>query len=158
MGAAGMMMMLGNAFWLALAVIFLIVEAAVPGLVSIWFAGGALVAFFCVLFGMPVWGQIPVFLIVSVLLVAATRPIAKKYNRHRTRTNAQSVIGKKAIVKEEIENLAARGLVTVDGMDWTARAETDEEKIGAGTTVEVLRIEGVKLIVRRLPDGTEPAG
>ena len=149
--------MTGNVIWLALAVVFLIVEAMVPGLVSIWFAGGALAVFFCGLFGMPVWLQIPVFLIVSVLLVAATRPIAKKYNRHRTKTNAQTVVGKHAVVREEIENLAAKGMVSVDGMDWTARAESDQERIEAGATVEVLRIEGVKLIVRRAPDTGEAA-
>ena len=134
--------------WLAVMVIFLVIEAMVPGLVSIWFAGGALVAFVLGLAGTPLWVQIVVFLVVSFLLVVSLRPLSRKYfNRDRTRTNAQSVIGKHAVVKERIDNLAAQGLVTVDGMDWTARAAEEGQIIETGETVEILRIEGVKLIV-----------
>lgn len=150
--------MYGGFAWLALAAIFLVVEALTTGLVSIWFAGGALAAFLFACFGAPVWLQILVFIVVSVILLVVTRPLANKYfNKRRTVTNAQSVVGKTALVKEEIDNLTAGGLVTVDGVDWTARTETDGERIGAGEAVEVLRIEGVKLIVRRAvqTDGPE---
>ena len=136
--------------WLVLMVFFLILEAMIPGLVSIWFAGGALIAFFLGLIGAPVWLQILVFLLASLLFILSLRPLSRNhFNKDRTKTNAQRVVGKRAVVKEEIENLAAKGLVTVDGLDWTARTQTDTEVIRAGETVEVLRIEGVKLIVKR---------
>ena len=146
----------GNLSWLIVMIFFLILEAAVPGLVSIWFAGGALIAFLLGALGAPLWLQILVFLAASLAFIAALRPLSKKYfNKDRTKTNAQSVVGKKAIVKEPIDNLNSQGMVTVDGMDWTARADSQAEQIPAGETVEILRIEGVKLIVKRTSENIQ---
>ena len=136
--------------WLVAMVVLLVVEAAVPGLVSIWFALGALAALISSLFHAPVWLQLVWFLLVSVVSLILTRPLVKKYvNSRTTPTNADMVIGKDAVVTEAIDNLHARGAVLLDGKTWTARMDREDETAVTGETVRVLRIEGVKLIVEK---------
>ena len=92
--------------------------------------------------------QILVFLAVAVILLIFTRPFAVKYiNRDRVKTNADSLIGKTAVVTEAIDNLAGRGQVRVNGQMWTARTKNENQKIPADTKVKILEISGVKLIV-----------
>ena len=147
------MMVLGGSFsmsviWLIAMVILLIVEAMVPGLISIWFAIGALAALISALFHAPVWLQLVWFFAISILTLVLTRPFVKKYvNSRVTPTNADVVIGKDAVVTERIDNLHAQGAVMLDGKVWTARTEKEQVTVEAGETVRVLRIEGVKLIV-----------
>ena len=128
------------AIWIGLIVIFLIVEGLTAGLVTIWFAVGALAALIAAMFHAPLWLQLVWFFAVSIALV-------KKYINSRTQpTNADMLIGQECLVTEDIDNLAGRGAVSVGGKVWTARAQTDAP-IPAGTAAIVLRIEGVKLIV-----------
>ena len=135
------------ALWLVLLVIFGIVEAATVGLTSIWFAAGALVAMVAALLHAPLWAQIVLFLAVSFVALLLMRPLAKKYLTPSFQpTNADRIIGQEAVVTETIDNLKGRGLVSVDGTVWTARAE-DEEPIAAGTVVKVLLIVGFKVFV-----------
>ena len=139
-----------SVFWLVAMVVLLIVEAAVPGLISIWFALGALAALISSLFKAPIWLQVVWFFVVSVLTLILTRPFVKKYvNSRVTPTNADMVLGKDAVVTEAIDNLHSQGAVSLEGKTWTARTEKDSERAEAGETVRVLRIEGVKLIVER---------
>lgn len=134
--------------WLVAMVGLLVIEALVPGLVSIWFAAGALVALLLSLVGGELWLQFTCFLVVSLVLLALTRPLAKKYvNAHTTPTNADRLIGADCVVTEEIDNLRGTGAVSVDGKVWTARLETPDGKAPKGTVVKALRIEGVRLIV-----------
>ena len=145
----GMMQM--SVFWLVAMVVLLIIEAVVPGLISIWFALGALAALISAMFHAPVWLQIVWFVAVSVLTLVLTRPLVKKYVNNRvTPTNADMVIGKDAVVTERIDNLHAKGAVLLDGKTWTARMAQESEKAEPGETVRVLRIEGVKLIVEKI--------
>ena len=137
-------------FWLIAMVVLLIVEAAVPGLVSIWFALGALGALIAALLGAPLWLQIVWFILLSVLSLILTRPLVKKYVNSRVKpTNADMMIGKDCVVTEEIDNLKGSGAVSVSGKVWTARMENENEQAQAGEVVKVLRIEGVKLIVSK---------
>ena len=139
-----------SVFWLVAMVVLLIIEAVVPGLISIWFALGALAALISALFHAPVWLQIVWFVAVSVLTLVLTRPLVKRYVNNRvTPTNADMVIGKDAVVTEGIDNLHAKGAVLLDGKTWTARMAQESEKAEPGETVRVLRIEGVKLIVEK---------
>ena len=134
--------------WLVAMVGLLVIEALVPGLVSIWFAAGALVALLLSLVGGELWLQFTCFLVVSLVLLALTRPLAKKYvNAHTTPTNADRLIGADCVVTEEIDNLRGTGAVSVDGKVWTARLETPDGKAPKGAVVKALRIEGVRLIV-----------
>ena len=134
--------------WLIAMVALFVIEAAVPGLVSIWFAIGALAALISALVKAPLWLQITWFFIVSVALLILTRPLAKKYVNGKVQpTNADVVIGKEAVVIEDIDNVRGTGAVSVGGKQWTARSDSGAE-IAKGAVVSVLRIEGVKLIVK----------
>ncbi|MCM1092202.1 MAG: NfeD family protein [Butyrivibrio sp.] len=138
--------------WLVILIVSIAVEVATLGLASIWFAGGALVAVVFAALSLPVWLQILVFLVISLLLMVFTRPIALKYfNRDRIRTNVESMVGRQAIVISEIDNLQGIGQVTVGGQEWSARSETDEQHMAVGTVVQVVAVSGVKLIVREDP-------
>lgn len=135
--------------WIVILVVLVLVELLTMGLTTIWFAGGSLVACILALAGAPLWAQIVAALVVSIILLLTTRPIAVKYfNKDRVRTNAESLIGHIAIVMSEIDNLQNIGLVNVGGQEWSARSSVDEVKIPAGSVVEILSISGVKLIVR----------
>ncbi len=125
-----------------------VIEIITLGLTTIWFAGGALVAFVASLLGANLAVQVALFVVVSVGLLALTRPLAVKFlNKGRESTNAESLIGKKAVVKQEIDNLNARGQVSVNGQEWTARS-LEDKVIKEGKTVEIAEISGVKLMVR----------
>ena len=140
---------MGAAFWACAIVLFLIIEAVVPGLVSIWFAVGAIPALISALVGGPLWLQVVLFLVSSVAALVLTRPLAKKYVNSRVQpTNADMLIGKDCVVKETVDNLQGTGAVAVGGKVWTARAETEGEILPVGAVAKVLRIDGVKLIVK----------
>ena len=136
--------------WLAIVIVLLVIEIATLGLTTIWFAGGALVACIAALLHANIWVQIVLFLVVSVLLLFFTRPLEVRYmNKDRTKTNVDSMVGKEAVVTEAIDNLKAQGVVQVNGLEWTARSEESQEVIPKGAIVEVGRVDGVKLIVRK---------
>ena len=135
--------------WLIAMIVLLAVEAVVPGLISIWFALGALAAPVSALLHAPLWLQIVWFLVVSVAALALTRPLAKKYINSRTQpTNADMLIGKECIVRESIDNVRGTGSVSVGGKVWTARTENEGVRLQEGDLAVVVRIEGVKLIVK----------
>ena len=134
-------------FWLAAFIVFAIGEAVTVGLVSVWFAVGALAAMFATAFGAGLWLQIAVFLGVSALALALFKPLSSKFLKPRvSATNADRVIGSTALVTETIDNAQAQGQVKVNGQVWSARSAQDIV-IPAGTDVRVLRIEGVKVMV-----------
>ena len=136
-------------YWLIIFVIALIVEIATMGLTSIWFAGGALVAWVFAKIGFGLTVQIVVFVIASLLLLILTRPIAVRYfNVERQKTNAESLIGECAVVVEEVDTLKAQGRVEIHGMEWSAKTDELDGKIAKGKVVVVDGIQGVKLIVR----------
>ncbi len=136
-------------FWLVLLILCIGIEVLTLGLTTIWFAGGALVAIFAALLYAPIFIQVILFFLVSILLLFFTRPIAVRYfNRDRVKTNVESMVGRQAIVTGEIDNLKATGQVTVSGQEWSARSIDDKVRIPAGAVVIVTAISGVKLIVR----------
>lgn len=135
-------------YWLIIVIVMAVIEIITLGLTTIWFAGGALVAFIASLLGADLAVQIILFIVVSVALMALTRPLAVNYlKRDQVKTNAESLIGKLGVVKEKVDNLNAQGIVSVEGQEWTARA-IDDEMIPLYAVVEVVEIRGVKLMVR----------
>lgn len=139
--------------WLIVLVVCLVIEISTLGLASIWFAGGALLAMIISLIGGPLWLQVLVFLVTSIVLLIFTRPIAAKYfNKNRTKTNVESVVGKQAIVTGRIDNLRGEGRIVTDGMEWTARS-LDGSVVEEGTVVIIEKIEGVKAIVKIRKEG-----
>ena len=134
--------------WLALTAVLLIIEIATLGLTTIWFAAGALFAFFAALLGMNQGIQIGVFVVVSVVLLFFTRPLAVKYLNTKTiKTNTEALVGKTARVIVDINNLKIQGQVVINGLEWTARSSDDTVVFKIGDAVTIVGIEGVKLIV-----------
>lgn len=135
--------------WLVIFIVLLGIEIATLGLTTIWFAGGALVATLIAAIGLPLYVQIPVFLVVSVVLLLFTRPIAQKYfNKERISTNAESLVGQTAVVTESINNLKGMGKAVINGQEWMARSVEDSAELQKETQATIVAIEGVKLILR----------
>ncbi len=133
--------------WLAIAAAMIIVEIATLGLTSIWFAGGALVSAVVACFNDNWLIQLIIFAIVSLVLLLFTKPIAqKRLMKEPEKTNVEGLVGEKAYVTEEINNIKSKGAVKLKGLEWSARSENDEI-IEADTEVVVKAISGVKLIV-----------
>ena len=135
--------------WLAVVVLSVFVEGMTMGLVSIWFVPAGLTAMILALCGVPLWIQTTVFFAGSICLIFLSRTLFRKYLKPKqVPTNADRIVGHEGIVTESIDNIAAAGQVKVEGQVWTARSEEPEGKIQAGSIVEIVRIECVKLIVR----------
>ena len=138
-------------YWFGAAIVLIIVEFMSLGLTTIWFAAGALAAALCSWLGLPVPVQIAVFLVVSLILLVLTRPWAEKHlNSRLKKTNLDSIIGRQCLVTETIDNIHARGQVSLGGQIWTARSAADDVIIPDGATVRVQKISGVKLIVEEI--------
>lgn len=136
-------------YWLIALIVFLVIEAATLGLATIWFAGGALVAMIAAMCGAGLGIQVASFLVVSLVLLIFTRPFAVRFlSKDTLKTNVDRVIGMEGVVTEEISNLAGTGKVSLGGNIWTARTENEGGTIPVDAVVAVLRVEGVKLIVK----------
>lgn len=135
--------------WLILFVIFVVAELATSGaLVSVWFCFGALAAMVAARSGLGLIAQIVIFLVISIALLAMTKPIVKKFLKQKSEpTNSDRLIGGHGIVLEDIDNLVGSGSVKIDGKIWSAKSSSEDVKIKAGTEVTVKDIKGVKIIV-----------
>ena len=136
-------------FWGILSAVFLAAEAVTVGFVSVWFCIGALVTLFAAKAGASVIVQMAVFIVVSSALLVLTRPFVKKVLKLKNEaTNADRILGGTAVVVEEINGHNSTGAVRIDGKVWSARCEERERIIEKDAEVTVLRIEGVKVIVK----------
>lgn len=136
--------------WLGALILFIIIEIATTSLTTIWFAGGSLAAFLANVLNAPLWLQIVLFIVVSLVLLIFTRPIMLKAMKSgELKTNVDSLIGKQAKVTENISNIDDTGTAVVNGQEWTARNVVLGEVIEAGEIVEIVEISGVKLIVKK---------
>lgn len=134
--------------WFVAAVALLIIELATVQMVCIWFCLGAVAATIAAIWGASGTWQLGVFLVVSAISLAVTRPFVRQaIHFDKVPTNADSFIGMVGSVLEDIDNLAQTGRVRVGGMDWTARSQSGDP-IHVGDAVVVEAIEGVKLMVR----------
>ena len=134
--------------WLIVLIVTLVIEAMTMGLTTIWFSGGALAAMIVELLKGGISIQVIVFLVISLILLFYTRPIAvKHFNKKRERTNLDSVIGKTAVVTIPIHNLKETGQVMLDGKEWTARSNDSSKQFDKDALVKVVSINGVKLMV-----------
>ena len=135
--------------WLGILAVLLVIEGLTTALTTIWFAGGALIAFGAGLVGFGLGVQVGTFIVVSLLLLLLTRPLAVKYfNQERQKTNTESLIGQQALVTEDIDTIKAKGQVEIQGQIWSAKTDEPDGKILKNTVVVVNGIQGVKLIVR----------
>ena len=133
--------------WLILAGVFVIGEVLTSGFLIFWLSLGSLIAMVVSFFTDNIIIQTTVFLISSVILILATKPLVKKFaNIDTVKTNAFSIIGKKGIVTKDISSINSTGQVKVDGEIWSAISKDDID-ILKGTEVEITNIKGVKVIV-----------
>ncbi len=134
-------------FWVILLVVFCAVEGLTVGLVTIWFALGALTALLISLVSDSIMLQGIGFVAVSLLTMVLVRPLAARVfaTRHQP-TNADRIIGQEAVVTVSINPIEGTGQVKVDGKVWTARS-TAGTTIPEGQRVIIRKIEGVKVLV-----------
>ena len=139
--------------WLALFVIMIIIEASGPALVSIWFSVGALLALIVSFIpGVAWWIEIIVFLVVSTACLIALRPICKRYFKRNTlNTNVDSFVGKRGYVIEDIEDLKP-GAVKIGDVSWTAVPADRKVKILENEIIEVVAVNGNKLVVKKVEE------
>lgn len=134
--------------WIGLIVLAVIAEATTEQLVSIWFVGGGIAGLILSILNVDPLIQILVVVAVSLILLIAIRPFArKKLDFEKTGTNADRNIGKTGVVLEDISNKEEHGQVKVLGNIWTARSALGDDIIMKDTEVNIIRIEGVRLIV-----------
>ncbi len=141
--------MLAWQFWLIIAGVCLVLEIATVGFLIFWFAVAALIVSLLSLFIHNPIAQMAIFIVLSSILIFFTRPLAKKVNKSdNTVTNSNRLVGKTAVVKKKIQN-HNNGQVKIDGELWTATLSDDcKDSIDEGSTVEVISIDGVKLVVK----------
>lgn len=137
-----------KAIWLVAAVILAVAEAATYQFISIWFACGAVCAMIAAFFTQNAVIQLAVFTACSVIFLLVSRPMVKKLSVNKIHTNSDSLIGKTAVLTEAADNDRATGTLRISGVEWTARSE-DGRRIEQGERVVIVKIEGVKLIVRK---------
>ncbi len=135
-------------FWLIIAGLFFVGEIFTLGFLIFWFGIGALFAMIVSFFTTNIIIQTTVFLITSTIFILATKPLVKKFvDVKKTNTNVFSIIGKKALVIKDIDPIHSSGQIKLNGEVWSAETENDEI-IKKGSEVEVLKINGVKAIVK----------
>lgn len=138
-----------SSIWLIVFIALVILELMTVGLVSIWFALGALASFVVSFFLDNPTIQIAVFVGVSFLSLILTRKFVKKIRNNKPEaTNLDRAIGKIGIVTQEITKIDP-GEVKVAGKRWTA---ISNKKIPVGKKVEILAIDGVKLSVKEVEE------
>ena len=135
-------------FWLIIAGLFFVGEIFTLGFLIFWFGIGALFAMIVSFFTTNIIIQTTIFLITSTIFILATKPLVKKFvDVKKTNTNVFSIIGKKALVIKDIDPIHSSGQIKLNGEVWSAETENDEI-IKEGSEVEVLKINGVKAIVK----------
>ena len=141
---------MGSSLWIVVCVFAIVIELVNPAsLVCIWFAIGALFAYFAAVLNLNTMIQIAVFPVTSLLALILLRPLAKKYfQKDVVATNADRIIGRELTLIKTVES-EHWGEVKCDGVVWNAKS-INGEVIPEGTTVEVVAIEGSKLLVKRI--------
>ncbi len=135
-------------YWLIAAGIFFVGEIFTAGFLIFWLGIAALIAMVVSFFIPNLTVQMVVFIISSIILLLATKPLIKKFMHVKeTKTNAFSIIGKKALVIKNIDSINKSGQIKVNGEVWSAIGKNDD-KIEKGTEVEVVSINGVKAVVK----------
>ena len=139
--------------WLVIFVSMLVVESLGPTLVSVWFALGALVALIISFIpGVAWWIELIVFVVVSATALLALRPVFKHLlKRNVFKSNVDSMQGKRGYVTEDITYLVP-GSVKLGDVKWSAVPQEKKDTFIKGEVVEVVAINGNKLIVKKVEE------
>ncbi len=136
--------------WLALLVLSALLEGLSIKGIFLCFVPSSLVAMVLAFFSLDIWIQVGVFLLLAGLSLLFLRPLVRRVvdARKEAPFSVESAIGMRCTVVERLDNLAGRGAVCVNGMEWAARTTSDEIVIEEGREVEIIAVEGVKFICR----------
>lgn len=136
--------------WLMALIAFAVLEAVTYQLVCIWFSIGAIGAFLTAYAGLGLDVQLGVFIILSVLALAALRPVSVRLlKKDVIKTNVDAVIGQDVYITKKVNNITSEGEGKSKGLTWTVRSDSDAVTFEPGDTATVVRVEGVKLIVKK---------
>lgn len=137
--------------WFGVILLTLMIESQTADLTSIWFAPGAFVGLILSFFGVKFWIQVAVFMGVTllgmILSFTVFRPMLRK-RRRIVKTNTDALPGRMALVMEDVNNAIPTGVAKINGQLWTARMEDPDDTAAAGEWIEIVRVEGTKLICR----------
>ena len=138
-----------KAIWFIIAIRFGIGEVITTGFALIWFSIGALIAMVASIYTDSIMAQVVIFGVSSsIMFIIATKKMVKRDEKYQSNTNIDAIIGKRGVVKEAVGKMTY-GIVKLDGETWTA-VSLDDTVIQPREIVEVVRIEGVKLVVKKI--------
>ncbi len=136
--------------WVAVIIIAIIVEILTDQLLSIWFVPGAIVSVVLDFFSVDIIIQVLVFLVISVVGIVVARLFLKKFKcPGDSKTNINAIIGERCVVTERIDNYAGCGQARVNGQIWSARGAYENDCFEVGEVLDIVAIEGVKLICKK---------
>ncbi|MET0992236.1 MAG: NfeD family protein [Lacisediminihabitans sp.] len=138
-------------FWLALILIFVIIEVSTVDFTFLMIALGSLAGLIAGLFGVVWWAQVIIAGVVALALIFFVRPTLKRAlskGGDATPSNVAALLGLGGTVTTDF--VAGQGHVKLaNGETWTAKLSglTDAETIDAGDRVVVTAIEGATAVV-----------
>lgn len=134
--------------WLVLFLILIVIEMITTALAAVWIGIGCLFGAVLAAFGLPVWLQIIASALVSFLCFAFLRPgIKRKYDRKRWQQSLKNLVGTRALVTSEIDNLRGIGEIRIGGKEYAARSAERGVEIPHGTVVVIVDVRGEIMIV-----------
>ncbi len=137
--------------WLAFALLSALLEVLTRRLAAIWFVPGAIVAMVLAFCDVHIAVQVVVFLALALLLLLLAKTVFRSFFGQTKKTfSIETAVGAKCLVAERIDNLAGRGAVILNGFEWAARTVSDELTVEQGERVEIIAVEGVKLICKKI--------
>lgn len=136
--------------WIAVIILAIVVEVLTDQLVSIWFVPAAIVSTVMDFFDADIVWQILVFLLVSTAGIVFAKVFLTKLRPVKiTKTNIEAIIGERCVVTEKIDNYAGCGQARVNGQIWSARSAYENDTFEVGEVLNIVAIEGVKLICKK---------
>lgn len=135
--------------WLSAVIVLGILESVTVQFVSIWFAGGALLALIAALLGASAPTQSIIFVVASALLLVLTRPLVKKLiASDGFKSNTDGLIGKSAVITRASDMFGEGGEAKVGANRWSVKS-SDGTQLQEDDVVTIEKIEGVKLVVKK---------
>lgn len=133
--------------WVIAIILFLVIEELTPGLISIWFAGGALGALITAVLGFGSCVQIITFILASAILIIALREVAlKSFKTRAEKTDIDRILGKTVTITKVSDKNKCEATVMINDVEWKVRGE---DELNEGDSVKIVSVEGVRLIVEK---------
>ena len=134
--------------WMIMAVVLAIGEILTAGFFILWFAIGAAAAGVAAMLGLNLPLQLVVFIVVSIILFAASRRFAERFTKPQPEgIGADRFFGRSAVVLEEIDNHKGTGKIRLNREEWRASSINDDV-ITEGKVVNIESVDGTRLIVK----------